>query len=436
MKLDRALPRLTPVPWRTPLAMSIGLGVYAISTYGFLAIAARALGPDRYGDFSTLWALIYGVCLGAVLPLEQEVSRIVAEFRGSGAPAAAWRGPVANLSFAISIFLTLASLPLLPHLLSSQAGNVLMCWGAVGVAALGLATAYTSRGFLAGQRRFGTYARQLMVEGFARLGGALLLAWAGVTSVGAFGLVVGAALLVAVALTTRSPAGRGGAVSALSPRRLRAAYGKTLLSTGIAQAIVNAGPACVAWLSSGSSDPAVGRFMAASVIGRIPLFLFTAVQVTLIPLLVEAGRESGQAQLLRRTLQVLLATAGLALLAVTFSATCGPMALRSLFGPELDMPVADISLLAVGLGLYLAATAVQPAVLALHEQGWSAVSWLCAGAVFLAVCASPLAPTRAVEIATIAATTTALLGLLGRVVWKCGRETPLGERPLSRLLLR
>ena len=75
--------RSNPLPEGT-LAVGAGLIVSGITSYGFLAISARALGPERYAPLGVLWALTYVVCPGVFLPLEQEVGRALSSRRARG----------------------------------------------------------------------------------------------------------------------------------------------------------------------------------------------------------------------------------------------------------------------------------------------------------------------------------------------------------------
>src|SRR4051794_9862797 len=75
--------RSNPLPEGT-LAVGAGLIVSGITSYGFLAISARALGPERYAPLGVLWALTYVVCPGVFLPLEQEVGRALSSRRAKG----------------------------------------------------------------------------------------------------------------------------------------------------------------------------------------------------------------------------------------------------------------------------------------------------------------------------------------------------------------
>src|SRR2546421_4256098 len=75
--------RSNPLPEGT-LAVGAGLIVSGVTSYGFLAISARALGPERYAPLGVLWALTYVVCPGVFLPLEQEVGRALSSRRARG----------------------------------------------------------------------------------------------------------------------------------------------------------------------------------------------------------------------------------------------------------------------------------------------------------------------------------------------------------------
>src|SRR3989442_14259057 len=75
--------RSNPLPEGT-LAVGAGLIVSGVTSYGFLAISARALGPERYAPLGVLWALTYVVCPGVFLPLEQEVGRALSSRRAKG----------------------------------------------------------------------------------------------------------------------------------------------------------------------------------------------------------------------------------------------------------------------------------------------------------------------------------------------------------------
>ena len=61
-----------------------GLVVSGVCGYGFLAIAARALGPVCDAPLATYWALLFVAGPGFFIPLEQEVGRAVSARRARG----------------------------------------------------------------------------------------------------------------------------------------------------------------------------------------------------------------------------------------------------------------------------------------------------------------------------------------------------------------
>ena len=52
--------------------------------YGFLVVAARALGTARFAPLSVFWALLFVCGPGFFLPLEQETGRAIAARRVRG----------------------------------------------------------------------------------------------------------------------------------------------------------------------------------------------------------------------------------------------------------------------------------------------------------------------------------------------------------------
>src|SRR5437762_8017137 len=60
------------------LPVGIGLLVAGTTSYAFLVLSARGLGPARYATLSALWALVFVAGPGFFIPFEQDVSRAVA----------------------------------------------------------------------------------------------------------------------------------------------------------------------------------------------------------------------------------------------------------------------------------------------------------------------------------------------------------------------
>ncbi|SES43220.1 Membrane protein involved in the export of O-antigen and teichoic acid [Pedococcus cremeus] len=391
--------------------VAVGLAFYGGSTYVFLAIAARVLGAASYADFAVFWGLVYGVGLGATYPFEQEVSRRTSLGREHGTSELGVLRAAYRLGFLVVAAVALLLLPVLPHLTHTGFVEALPLWGVTVAAVAGLAAAYVSRGALSGRRRFGAYAGQLGIEGAVRLVVALLLAWLAVTSPWPWALVVTVALLVAVVLTARSGRTPPTSVPDLPVRELVVSMAAVGISSIIAQSLVNLGPVVVRVLSGPADQELSGRFLAAALVARLPIFAFAAVQAVLMPHLVEAVVRKDAAGFTHSLRRVLLATTGLGALGVLLCAAAGPQLLRVLLGPDFELPQRDIVLLAVSIALFLGTLVLQPACLALRQHWRAAGAWVAAGATFGLATVAPLSPLLTVELALIAACAVALGGL-------------------------
>jgi hypothetical protein len=287
-KGDRACPAAPPP---SPL----GVGVLGLASFGYLVVAGRALGPERFGTVAIYWVVLNTLGAGLFLPLEQHVSRDLAagarsrgrrapgpaagrQHRHGGAGAAdvvAWlaRDPVADAFFG-------GSTPLVVALVAGTAadGGVLhvprRLRGARVVAALRDAP---------GDRRPGPVRRRLPARAVraptprSRTPRSSSSGWS----------------------PRRSPPCPGAPSPAAGGRPPRGAtsgrtLGWLLVASVSGLALLNAAPARRRAAGDGAGTAAtVGNFVAALTLARIPLFLFSAVQASLLPALsrhVGAGR--------------------------------------------------------------------------------------------------------------------------------------------------
>ena len=391
--------------------VAIGLGFYGVASYVFLAVTARALGPASYADFAVFWGILYGIGIGVFLPFEQEVSRRVAETRLETNDAAPILRSALRLGAVFVLALAVVLAIAIPFLNPGGYGDGVALWCVCVSGFLALGTAYITRGAMAGQRRFDRYAVQFGVEGAARLLGCLALLILAVKSPWPYALVVSGAIFLALAVAGR-PMRSTATKSTPQPVDLMKALTAVIISSVVAQSLVNFGPVVVRLLSEPSDQAVAGRFMAAALIARAPLLLFAAVQAVLIPHLVEAVVRRDRAGFTSSLRRVLLSTVCLALFGVAICAAAGPELLRSLIGPDFELPRLDVVLLAIAMGLYLVTLVLQPAAISLRRHRSAAVLWLGAGLVFVVACLAPLSPVRAVELALIGSFATAVLGLV------------------------
>lgn len=369
------------------LAVGVGVLVTGASAYGYLVVAARALDPDDYASLSVLWALVLLVGPGFFLPLEQEVGRALASRRARGVGAKPVLGRAGLLGSAFVAVLVVAALvaarPLLDHLLD---GDVVLFISLL-LSLAGYFVMHLARGALSGNGRFGAYSVSLAAEGVIRLVACLALAVAGVTDAGPYGLVLGVAPFIAVALALRGQhqLARPGPQAPWS--ELTTALGWLLAGSVLAQVLVNGGPLAVKLLARPDEAAAAGRFLTALIVARVPLFLFAAVQAALLPALAAmagAGRLDEFRQGFRRLMVVVT---GLGLSATLGAVAIGPWVVGLFFGQELALGRRDLGLLAAASAAYMAALALAQALIALSAPARVALAWLGGSIVFAVVTA-------------------------------------------------
>jgi O-antigen/teichoic acid export membrane protein len=414
------------------LTVGVGLAVLGLSATVFLVLSARAVGPREFASLSTLWTLVYTFGIGAFLPFEQELARALARRAGQrrgGAPVAIRAALAAAAVLAGLLAATAVAAPLLvDRLFAGHRGHLLALAAAMAV----LAGQYVTRGIFAGTGLFRWYSAQLGIEGIARIAACAALLAAGVHTTAPFAGTLAAAPLLSLLLT--APRVRG----ALRPGppapwpEVSAHLGWLLVGAVCAQAVANA--AVVALRLLAPHGDAAGRFLAAFVIARIPLFLFQAVQAVLLPGLSRALATADRARFHRELRRVLTATALVGAAGVAGAAAAGPAALRLAFGAGFTLGRIDIVVLAAGTGLYMVALVFQSGLLALARHRDTALGWATALGVFVACCLVPLTALARVELALTlsCAAAAALLGLrltLG-VRRATARNTP--SRPAAR----
>lgn len=355
------------------MAVGVALLLSGAGTYVYLVLAARALGPHRYSALSALWSLVILVSPGVFIPVEQEVARAVAARRARGegsAPVAAKALRVVAALVAAFGLASVAAAPLYLEPVLDGSG-----WLLVGLvlAVPAYACQFLLRGVLAGAGRLTEYAVLVGAEGVCRAVAAGALFWAGAKHAGPYGLLIGSTVLPGCLLLAPR------AARALLPgppaawRELTSALGLLLAGSVMAQALVNVGPLLVKVLADEAEEAATGRFLAALVLARIPLFLFQAVQAAVLPklaTLVADGRV--------REFRVLLSRMASLVAAVTVAGAAaayvaGPTVSRVVFGPGFALGRRDFALLVLGNGAFLLAQALAQGVVAL--QSYRRVAW-------------------------------------------------------------
>lgn len=383
-----AVPEATTGRAPGAVLMSAGTVGSGLLAYAFNAVAARTLGPDAYGPIAVLWA---AMCLVAVVlfrPIEQTLSRAVAERTAVGQDARPVVRPVAVLAV-VTTLITLTGCALAWGAITDRlfdGQDLLTAMLLVGVAGYG--GSYFVRGLVGGRRWYSGYGVLLLADGGVRLALVLpLYVWAS-TSLAAAALAA-AAISGAVApllLRDRAAITRLAGTAAGAPFRLRSAAGFAASTTVVAagdQVLVSGGPVLVMLHGGPHASKAAGIVFAATMLVRAPAYLFQGVGAALLPNLttmLAQDDEHGFRRAVARTVAVLAAFGGVMVLGA-FAA--GPTVMDVLYGHGFDAGRTELALLAAGAGAYLVAATLSQAALARDEAVGAAAIWAGSAVVFV-----------------------------------------------------
>jgi O-antigen/teichoic acid export membrane protein len=365
------------------VAVGTGLAVLGFASYVHIAVASHSLSKAHNSAFAVVWSIVFTVGLGLFLPIEQEVTRIVVARRrsGEGIGPVYRRAAILALSLLVVVCAVMAVVadPIADHLFGGDRSLLV----AMGGGFAGLAVAHPTRGVLAGTGRFGAYGLQLGVDGGLRIALAAVLGLAGVRSALLFGLILAVAPIVSVLVTA------GPVRAALTPGpQLRwpdfgHAVAPLMISTLLAQLVVNVGVVNVKLLDS--ADVALaGALLSALVLVRIPLFVFASLQASLLTGLstsAAAGDRHGFRHLLLRACAIVSA---LAFVGAVPTIIFGPWLLRVFFNTAEVLDRLDFAVLSAGTAAYLLAQVLGQGAISLGHHRDQTYAWL-AGTLALVV---------------------------------------------------
>lgn len=320
---------------------------------------------------------------GLFLPIEQEVSRALAERRARGEGGA----PVVRRAATIGVGLVLGVLVILiatSRLLVDRLfdGQILLLVG-LALGLVGALAGHLTRGCLSGTSNFKAYGTYIGADGLIRFLACAVVAIVGVKTAGWFGIAVGIAGLLAVPVALRVQRPRLDPGPEAAWHEISRSLFYLLAGTLFAYTLMNIGPVAIQFLATDAETRRAGYFFSAVVVARIPLFLFQAVQASLLPKLTElasAGRLGDFRIGLRRLVAVV---AALAVAGTIVGYVLGPMVVKMMSGEDVVVPHRTMGLLAAGSGFYMLALALAQAVIALGGHRRQAVGWA-AGVITLA----------------------------------------------------
>lgn len=344
------------------LPLIAGLVVQAGATYVTLILAGRLVGAAQFAGISALYVLVSSVATGLFLPVEQEIARRRGNERSTGRNDLSLTGRALRLAVGWALLVDAVAVGCYPLMLRLLGDHVALL-AALCVALPGYACCFVSRGAFAGSGDLHRYGIQLGLEGVFRLAGVVALVVADVASVASVGWLFAAAPWVAVAASVvgYSPPRRGQPVR--EPAPLAPALGLLLVGSLASQLLINAGPVVVQLFARPDERASAGAFLAALVVIRVPVFLFTAVQPSFLPAMAAHAAADRKADFLRLTRRVLAGCAVLTAASTLVLALVGPWLLRALFGFAQDLSSRIFLAMGLSVGLFLMATVLSQAML-------------------------------------------------------------------------
>jgi len=380
----------------------VGIGATGLITFAYFSLASHALPDDEYGRVTLLWSAIFITVSVLYRPVEQLLSRTIADHDARGVQGMEHLRVAATIQLALGAAFVVVALALRGPIEDDLfAGSSTLYWILV-VAVLAYAASYFARGYLAGHRLFPLYGGLVLMEASSRCLFALAVAVGIAEGQSAVALGMAAAPIVSLAVVPPALARRL-APGEADPGQLDAAARSepaarepefTLArGTGFAAAVLlvmlceqtflNAGPLLVKATADEGGAALAGFTFNVLLIARAPLQLFQAVQTSILPHLTRL-RAGGETDPFERSVRLTLtAIAGFAGLVALVMLAAGPQVMDLLFGGDFDYERGGLVLVALGMGLYLSAATLNQALLAHERAAQSAACWVASAAAFV-----------------------------------------------------
>ncbi|MBW3607280.1 MAG: hypothetical protein KY463_02815 [Actinobacteria bacterium] len=419
--------------------LSVGIAATGLVTFAYFALAAHALSGVEYKRISLVWSIMFVVASVIYRPIEQLLSRTIADRRARGLRGEHnLRVPLLiQATFALTFLaIALALRDLLQNDLFD--GSAALYWVLV-VGVLAYAASYFARGFLAGHQRFELYGLLVLFEAISRVCFALavVVGIASGQSAVALGMAVAPlmSLLVVPWFFARRDAGPPpdpGAVKEAEgglTLRLGAGFAVAVFAIMVAeQTLLNAAVLTV----EGTSDDAVlaGIVFSVLLIARAPLQLFQAVQGSLLPHLAGLQATAGTQEFGRAIRITVLAICAFALAVAIGLFAIGPPVVRALFDIDRDIARGGLALVGLGMGFHLVAGTLNQAALARGQAGGAALAWLLSAGAFLIWMLSPVVGDQLLRTEIGYCCATAVLSGLLALVYRSGQDQGVGSAGL------
>jgi O-antigen/teichoic acid export membrane protein len=457
--------------------LSIGIAATGLLTFAFFSISSHVLSEAAASRVALLWSVMFVIISVIYRPIEQLLSRTIAERRAHGHGEHPLRIPIAIQSGFALLFL-LAALALHEVLVDQVFEGYEALYYVLVVGTLAYAASYFARGWLAGHEYFVLFGCLVLMEALARICFALGVVLGITSGQTAVALGIAAAPLVSLVVVPAAFARRGeerreaisppphphdvdlarapitvdeadaalagpGAESVQEAAAGRSSMGGELSlrrGTGFAgwvsgimlseQTLLNAAVLTVA--ATSSNKALAGIVFDVLLIARAPLQLFQSIQTSLLPHLTGLEATEGHDAFARAIRVTVLSIAAFAAAVALGLLAIGPFAMTHLFGQHFSYGRFGLALVGVGMGLHLTSGALNQAALARDRARAAACCWGLAAILFLIWMLTPAVSEQLLRTEIGYAGATAILALALGVLYRRERPDvaapPSGER--------
>ncbi len=414
--------------------LTVGIASTGIFSFLYLALASRSLGSEAYGRISLMWSVMFVILSVIYRPIEQLLSRTIAERRARGLEGHPLRVP-ATIQAAFALLFLVVALALRPQVTEHlYDGSSALYWMTV-VGVLAYAGSYFARGWLAGHQRFGLYGALVLLESTSRFLFALAAA-IGITS-GQSAIALGMAVAPFISLVvvpfalTRLHRDQSAGAAAPPPESAEALHDAPVLDAGMEgpahaeieeavadlsiqhgtrfavavfgimlaeQTLMNA---AVLIVNASSGEALAGFVFNVLLIVRAPLQLFQAIQTSILPHLAGLEARASGEEFARAIRLTVLAIAGFAGACALGLLAIGPWVMSTFLGDKgFAYSRGGLALVAVGMGFHLIAGTLNQAALARRRAGLAAAAWLLCAALFVGWMVSPIVNDEVLRVET------------------------------------
>ena len=419
----------------------IGVGATGLLTAVFFVIASHVLTPVEAKRVDLLWAIMWVAISVIYRPIEQLLSKTIAQRRAYGLESGhPLRGP-ATIQVGFGLAFLLVAL-IFHHKLRDDAfdGSTALYL----ILLLGItfyAASYFARGWLAGHQHYKLYGSLLFLESTSRCIFALAVALgiahgqiavaAGIAAAPLVSLMVLPAVFLIAKRDTREDVPRPAGSTRESTAFAFSVAGIMLAE----QVLLNASVVTTEVVSH--DKILAGIVFNVLLIARAPLQLFMAVQTSLLPHLSKLEAKRGHDDFGAAVKLLVKGIAGLTVMVATALLVLGPFVMSHLFGQHYDYGRVGLMLVGIGMGLHLVAGTYNQALLARHHDQQASRAWLACGAGFLIWSFLPVVSDPLLRIEIGYAATTAVLALTLYLIYRASaiareRTSPRSDRTLAQ----